>query len=333
MIKNCCFMFLITIALSTICLFSIFAAVLFTELSPATACQQSVQSFPRPGIHARVMDSSGFKRCYLLYLPKDYDPSKPVPVVISFHGFASTPAGHAAVTRWNTIADSENFIVVYPQGTGFPLRWNSFTSAGWSAVDDVAFTRDLIVNLETNFAVDKSRIYVTGFSNGGAMTYNLACELSDIIAAVGIISAPVVEPPSGCHPSRPVPIMAFHGTDDLIVNYNGAKFDLPFWYTQNRTQRNSFSYLPTREWIERWSQRNLCDPVPENLPLNGNVNGIRFTDCANQAEVIFYSIESGGHTWPGGKPLVGLLVGETSTNIDASAEIWSFFQQHPLSNN
>ena len=332
MIKKCYFVFLIPIMLFISCLLTVLVALALRGLSPAPACQQSVENFPKPGIHARVMNSTGFKRCYLLYLPKEYNSSKPIPVVISFHGFASTPGGHAAVTRWNELADSENFVVVYPQGTGFPLRWNSFTSTSWSAVDDVAFTRELIKDLEATLAVDKSRIYITGFSNGGAMTHNLACELSDVISAVGIISAPVSESPSGCHPSRPVPVIAFHGTDDLIVNYNGAKLDLPFRNTQNRRQTNSFSYLPTREWIERWSQRNQCDTIPENLPPRGDVIGIRFTNCANQAEVIFYTINGGGHTWPGGEPLAGWLVGETNADIDASVEFWSFFQQHPLSN-
>jgi polyhydroxybutyrate depolymerase len=252
--------------------------------------------------------------------------------VISFHGFASIPSGHAAITRWNAVADSENFVVVYPQGTGFPLRWNSFPSASWSSVDDIAFTRDLIIELEDSLTVDKSRIYISGFSNGGAMAHNLACELSNSIAAVGIIAAPVTEPSGGCHPSRPVPVIAFHGTDDLIVNYNGANLNYSLGNARKNSLSNSFLYLPASKWIERWSQRNRCDPVPEHLPPLGHVIGIRYKDCADSAEVIFYTILGAGHTWPGGRTLPGWLVGETSAEIDASAEMWAFFNNHPLNN-
>jgi polyhydroxybutyrate depolymerase len=330
MIKKCCLVILIPMALFIFCLLLVLITSSYRALSPAPACQQSVENYLQPGISSQVITSDGIKRCYLLYLPVDYDPTQPVPVVISFHGFASTPGGHSATTRWNAIADYHNFIVVYPQGTGFPLRWNSFPSVRWSPADDIAFTRDLIIDLEATLAVDKSRIYITGFSNGGAMTHNIACELSDIIAAVGIISAPVTEPSGGCHPSRPVPVMAFHGTDDLIVNHAGTNLDLAILNPQKSRQINSFSYLPASEWIKRWSQRNQCNPIPEDFPIRGKVNSIRYTGCADQADVIFYTIEGGGHTWPGGGPLSGLLVGKASADINASAELWSFFQQHPL---
>jgi len=253
-------------------------------------------------------------------------------VVISFHGFASSPGGHSAITGWNQIADTEHFLVVYPQGTGFPLRWNSFPSAWWSSIDDVAFTRNLITDLKDILTVDQSRIYLSGFSNGGALTHNLACELSDIVAAVGIVSAPVTEPPGGCHPSRPVPVMAFHGTDDLIVNYNGANLQNTFLNPGRSREIDTFSYLPAKVWIERWAQYNRCNPVAESLPPQGDASGIRFTDCTNDAEVIFYTLNGGGHTWPGGGLLPGWLVGEISTDINASPELWSFFSNHPLPN-
>jgi len=332
MIKKCCLVILIPITVFFFCLVCVFTSLIFRALSPASACQQPDEGSPQPGISARVITSGGLERCYLIYLPPDHDPSQSIPVVISFHGFASTPDGHAATTRWNEIADSENFLVVYPQGTGFPLRWNSFPSARWSSVDDAAFTRDLITDLKEILTVDQSRIYISGFSNGGAMTYNLACELSDMVAAVGIISAPVTEPLGGCHPSRPVPVMAFHGTDDLIVNYNAANLQNTFLNPGRSREIDTFSYLPAQVWTELWAQRNRCGPVAEKLPPQGNARGIRFTDCTNDADVIFYTLNGGGHTWPGGGPLPGWLVGEINTDINASAELWSFFNNHPLPN-
>ena len=332
MIKRCCLVILIPTTVFIFCLACVFTALIFRGLSPPSACQQPDRSSPRPGTSAHTITSGGLERCYLLYLPPDFDPSQPIPVVISFHGFASSPGGHAVITGWNQIADSEHFLVVYPQGTGFPLRWNSFPSAWWSSIDDVAFTRNLINDLKDILTIDQSRIYLSGFSNGGAMTHNLACELSDIVAAVGIVSAPVNEPPGGCHPSRPVPIMAFHGTDDLIVNYNGANVENSLLNPQSSLEIDTFSYLPAKVWIERWAQHNRCNPVAESLPPQGDASGIRFTECTNDAEVIFYTLNGGGHTWPGGGPLPGWLVGEISTDINASADLWSFFSNHPLSN-
>lgn len=330
MIKKCCLGFLIPSTVFIFCLVCVFTALIFRALSPASACQQSDESSPQPGTLARMIPSGGLERCYLLYIPPDYDSSQPIPIVISFHGFASSPGGHADITRWNEIADTQNFVVVYPQGTGFPLRWDSFQSAWWSSVDDIAFTRDLITDLKDILPVDQSRIYISGFSNGGAMTHNLACELSDTVAAVGIISAPVTDPLGGCHPSRPVPVMAFHGTDDLIVNYDGTNLENTFLNPLSSREIDTFSYLPVNVWTERWAQRNQCDPVAESLSLQGNANGIRFTDCTNNADVIFYTLIGSGHTWPGGGPLPGWLVGEISTDINASAELWSFFSNHPL---
>ena len=330
MSKKCCLGFLIPSIVFIFCLICFFTALILRALSSASACQQPDESSPQPGTSARVILSGGLERCYHLHLPPDYDPSQPIPIVISFHGFASSPGGHADITRWNEIADTQNFVVVYPQGTGFPLRWNSFPSAWWSSVDDIIFTRDLITDLKDILPVDQSRIYISGFSNGGAMANNLACELSDIVAAVGIISAPVTDPLGGCHPSHPVPIMAFHGTNDLIVNYNGANLENTFLNQLDNREIDKFSYLPVKVWTERWAQRNLCDPVAESLPLQGNASGIRFTECTNDADVIFYTLIGSGHTWPGGGPLPGWLVGEISKDINASAELWSFFSNPPL---
>ena len=331
MSKKNCLGLLIPTTVIIICLICVFTALIFKVLSPASACQQPGKNSSQPGTSARVITSGGEERCYLLYIPPNYDPSNPIPIVISFHGVASSPELHAGITRWNEIADSENFIVAYPRGTGFPLRWNSFPSAWWSSVDDVNFTRNLIADLKETLAVDQSRIYISGFSNGGAMAHNLACELSDIVAAIGIVSAPVTEPIGGCQPSRAVPVMAFHGTDDLIVNYNGASLENSILGSQSRFEIDTFSYLPANVWTKRWAQRNLCDPFAERLPLRGNASGIRYKDCKNNADVIFYTLIGSGHTWPGGGPLSGRLVGEISTDINASAEMWSFFSDYPLS--
>ena len=240
-------------------------------------------------------------------------------------------------SQWNELAEAEDLIVVYPQGTGSPARWNAGQTEipglprpraqgaltevlshffETVQVDDVAFIRDLIAHLSDQLCVDAARIYANGLSNGGGMTNRLACELADEIAAVGTVAGAYTEFPGGCNPSRPMPVIAFHGVVDPIVPYEGnAQIHFPAIAT----------------WAADWAARDLCDPTPETIDGTvGAVTGIRYIDCADNAEVDFYTIADGGHTWPGGFPIPAFLVGKTSQDIDASATMWTFFQAHPL---
>ena len=114
------------------------------------------------------MHSGGCDRCYYLFVPSEYDPDAPVPLVLGFHGFLSNPESHALITGWHELAEQEVFLVAYPQGTQFPHRWNAGADWGDQGIDDIQFTLDLIADLSSSAALDHSRIYVNGFSNGGA---------------------------------------------------------------------------------------------------------------------------------------------------------------------
>ena len=164
--------------------------------------------------------SAGEERRYLLYVPDSYDPSVPTPLVITLHGFVQWPANQAAVSRWNKLADEYGFIVVYPAGTGFPMRWRT-----WGAADptqDITFISDLIDKLSAEYNIDPARVYANGLSNGGGMTFVLSCKLSERIAAIGTVAGAYSLPWDECNPSRPVPAIIFHGTADPIVPYQGG---------------------------------------------------------------------------------------------------------------
>jgi polyhydroxybutyrate depolymerase len=262
--------------------------------------------------------SAGENRTYLLYVPKSYDPSRPAPLVITIHGFAQWPAHQMNISRWNELAEEYGFIVVYPGGTRFPKRWRIGALPG-SRNDpsaDIQFLSDLIDRLESDFNIDPSRIYANGLSNGGGMSFVLACALSDRIAAVGIVAGALPVSWENCQPARPVPVMMLHGTDDPIVPYYGGTF----------RREGSFPAIPER--TAALAQRNSCQETPQTLPSKGAVSGIEYTGCA--ADVIFYTIQGGGHTWPGGKPLPVWLTGQTSMDIDATRTLWEFFTMHPL---
>lgn len=263
--------------------------------------------------------SAGEERSYLLYVPESYDPSTPAPLVITIHGFAQWPAHQMRITHWNDLADEYGFIAVYPAGTGFPMRWRIVGEAGKAddPQQDVTFISDLIARLETEYNIDPTRIYANGLSNGGGMSFLLSCKMSDRIAAIGTVAGAFALPWDDCQPSRPVPAMVFHGTADPIVPYGGGLYD-------DRGIR--FPSIP--DWVATLAGRNSCDPEPVEVPVNGQVGGVRYAGC--DADVVFYTVTGGGHTWPGGEPIPEWIAGPTTQDIDATRTLWEFFLDHPM---
>jgi polyhydroxybutyrate depolymerase len=264
--------------------------------------------------------SSGEKRQYLLHVPDSYDSTVPTPLIISIHGFAEWPAHQAQISRWNDLADEKGLIVVYPSGTKFPKRWRTtgLTNSPGDPEIDVRFISDLIDRLETEYNIDPNRIYANGLSNGGGMSYLLACKMADRIAAIGSVAGAYTYAPELCNPSRPVPLIAFHGDADPVVPYQGGpsrSFEIPFPYIPN--------------WMHAWADRNHCQTAA-SIPQDGEISGTTWTECSQNADVTFYSIAGGGHSWPGGEPIPAWIVGKTSQAVDATREMWQFFEQHPL---
>ncbi len=296
-------------------------------IGPAVRCELPEQATAEAGWTARTIISAGLERCYSLYAPPTYDSSQPLPVVFSFHGFLSNPESQALISGWHKLADQEGFLVVYPQGQKFPQRWDSGATWGDSNVDDVQFFRDILDDLSLVAAVDRSRVYVNGFSNGGGMTVRIGCEASDLMAAIGTVAAAVVSM-EDCSPSRSVPVMAFHGTADPIVNYEGG--DMRGWLLRWGAGVSDAPtyFVAAQDWVATWAESNGCDAVPEDIPAQGDASGVRFIGCDEDAEVVFYTIDGGGHAWPGGWPIPG--VGKTSQDIDATEELWRFFQSYRL---
>ncbi|MDQ6690513.1 MAG: hypothetical protein M3Z18_08390 [Gemmatimonadota bacterium] len=273
--------------------------------------------------------SSGQEREYLLYVPRSYDRAKPTALVISMHAAALWPATQREASHWNEVADENGFIVVYPSGTTLsgsgtgvlPFRiWLLRPEVDASA--NVRFISELIDRLEAAYNIDPRRIYANGFSNGGAMAFALSCRLSHRIAAVGTVSAAQDQRPwSWCADSRAMPLINFHGTADLVP-YNGGKV----WASPR-----PFPSVPT--WTANWAQRNRCAPNPVASVVAADVTRLEYTNCADDAAVVLYTIQKGGHSWPGGKPMPEWIVGPTSRSIDATRQMWAFFREHPLRRN
>jgi polyhydroxybutyrate depolymerase len=305
------------------------AFVISRAFGPTPACRNPATGPAQPGTSARTLVSGGQERCYLLYVPSNYDPARPLPLVVSFHGFASSARGQQSVAQWSRLADREGFLVTYPEGTSFPLRWNASPEFLAGGVDDVQFFRDLLADVAANVAVDPSRIYVSGMSNGGAMTNRIACEAADRVAAAGTVAAVPFENPDGCTPARSMPFVAFHGTADPLVPYEGGSYQLHGLRRLLKVSTDTVRSPSIESWIAGWAERNGCATPPQALPASGDASGIRYTGCRDGAEVILYTIEDGGHTWPGSGPIP--FMGKTSQDIDASETMWQFFKAFPLS--
>ena len=267
--------------------------------------------------------TSGEQRKYLLYVPDSYNADSPTPLVITLHGFAQWPANQMQVSHWNDLADEFGFIVVYPSGTNFPLRWrvNPDSSNPDGPEKEVAFITDLIDKLENQYNIDSNRIYANGLSNGGGMSVLLACRLSDHIAAIGGVAGAYVTPWDECNPERPVPMIVFHGLEDQIVPYQGASAE---------TSRISLPDVPT--WVREYAQSNGCTLSAQELSTTSTITPIQYTQCAQDANVVFYTIADGGHSWPGGGKLPEWIVGKTSMDIDATRLIWEYFEEYSLNN-
>lgn len=266
----------------------------------------------------------GVDRNYLVHVPPGLDPNHAPAIVLSFHGGGGRPIGEAYITKMNPVADRHGFIVVYPEGT--QRHWNDGWREGYP-VDDVAFISALIDELKKTYHADPKRIYATGISNGAMFSQRLACQLSDKIASIapvaGAMRTPIV---AKCSPARPVSVLMINGKSDPLVPYDGgqvvgmrgpvlsAAAGVAFWVQHDGCRTNSSVSLPIVD---------KTDATRVHLELHRG--------CSGGNEVALYSIDNGGHTWPGGvQYLPASIVGLTSRQINADEVIWSFFARHPM---
>lgn len=250
-----------------------------------------------------TLTHDGISRSYRLHLPPGYSPDSLYPLVINMHGLGSNAVEQEFYSEFNPVGDSNGIIVAYPNGLN--ETWNVSSPSG---TDDVGFISALIDTVNLTYNIDLERVYACGMSMGGFMSYRLACELSDRIAAIASVTG--LQAFNPCTPSRPVPVAQFHGTADPIVPYAG---------------------VPTT--IANWVGYNGCpmEPVVTDLPDidtndNSTVTLSYYGLCNNLSEVLLYTINNGEHTWPG----ASFIIGVTNQDIHASVEIWNFFKKYTL---
>lgn len=276
---------------------------------------------------------NGFLRSYLVHVPGGYKPGKALPLVVVIHGAFDTAKGMERISGFSSLADRENFVVLYPNGMGilgFLQHWNAGHCCGKAAadnLDDVGFVTAAIKDVCSRLEIDKDRIYVTGFSNGGMLAYRLASEKGDLLAAAAPLAASIGGRASEdesewliTEPARPLPMIIIHGGSDDDIHYEGGV---------SLHRGGTRSYVPVEESVGFWVRSNGCNPKPIHRHLYGGRVLLKiWSDCRDEAEVFLYRIDGWGHVWPGGSFTDDLPQGDPLREFDAAQIIWDFFKSH-----
>ncbi|HZP57894.1 MAG TPA: PHB depolymerase family esterase [Dehalococcoidia bacterium] len=257
--------------------------------------------------------SGGRSRTYILHVPPSYDGARRLPLVVDLHGAGSNAREQVFYSQFNRKADDEGFITVTPDALGDPQAWNFIPTA--SGADDVGFVRDVLDRVESQLCIDETRVYATGISSGGAMSVRLACSLQDRIAAIGPVAA--IWYPPGCPTARAMPVIEFHGTQDPLVPYGGGP------------GVSGLNVPKVEDAIASWAKADGCAEPPARQDFSAHVRTTAYSECRDAAAVELWTVDGGGHTWPGA-PIDVTRFGATTHEVSATDEIWSFFAAHTL---
>ena len=291
----------------------------------------------------------GVERTYVIHLPKGYDEKRHYPLVMLLHAANQDADDMARLTRFNQLADKDSVIAVYPNA--LHGRWNFGVHAvarptmrrgpygrrgpgryppgggrgprerenRTSPADDIEFFNQLLDKIAIRDAVDKSRIYATGLSDGGFMTIKVGCSLADRIAAIAPVGAAMPKT-LVCVPARPIPVLMINGTSDPVVSYGG-----------NSGRNGRTPTISAEDTAKAWAKLNRCGEKPGHSKLERRKGGMEthidtYEGCQQGAQVVLYSVKGAGNTWPGGEQyMVEKEIGKTSMDFDANEVIWSFF--------
>ena len=294
-------------------LFLIFVSVIITG-----GCKKVDNKLINDG--AKTINVNGVNREFILYIPSTYNSTDTVPIMLNFHGWTMSASDQMDMSDMRALAEYEKFILVYPQGTKFKNRsygsthWNVGSWTKGSTSDDIGFVDELIDYMSDNYNIDLERIYACGYSNGGFFSHELACNLSNKIAAIGAVSANMsTRTKDNCNPSHPTPVITVSGTNDHEVSYDGTNFEgqishnevLNYWINYNQTDASS-----------------IISDLPNINTTDGSmVKLYQYKNGNNNVEIEHYKVINGGHDWPGSYG---------NMDIDANSIIWRFVSQFDI---
>ncbi len=307
------------------------------EVQTAASAGCDTETPAAPGTYPATLTAAGLDGTYTSYLPPAYDGATPLPLVLGLHGWTQPAALLATESDLPARSARYRFVGVTPDITRDVAHWETAIDSA-----DVEWVAALLDQVETTTCIDTNRVYVMGMSNGAMMSSTLSCALADRIAAAAPVAG--MTDPAGCAPTRAVPVVAFHGTDDPFLAYDGGvgpkALELPAADgsgTIGEQTGTGAASLPSEmtgsvpERAASWAGRNGCDGEPSDSAIADDVILTQWDGCEAGAAQL-YTVDGGGHTWPGSAfdQTIASLVGPTTTSIDATSLIWQFFRAHPL---
>jgi polyhydroxybutyrate depolymerase len=278
-----------------------------------------------PGTYDFTLEHDGMTRMYRVHVPKSYNAARPTPVVFSFHGGGGSAEIMSQDKFYGLTAKSEQagYIAVFPNGysrfrDGKLATFNAGSCCGPARdkkIDDVGFVRKIVARLKEQLNVDPERISSNGMSNGGMMSYRLACEASDIFRSIAAVAG--TDGMDSCNPARPVSVLHIHAKNDDTVLFNGGA---------GKDSKTLADFRSVNDTVARWVKLNACNPAPKKvLDLPGKASCEAYSGCKGGVEVKLCVTETGGHSWPGG---VKVRTGERgSTALNANDMIWEFYNR------
>jgi polyhydroxybutyrate depolymerase len=271
-----------------------------------------------PGTSTITLPFAGQDRQWILHVPPSYDGTTPMPLVLNFHGHGSNMAQQELFSLMDPKADAAGFIVAYPNGLPNPSTglqsWNAgdCCAFGDTGRDDLGFVNAMLDEIEKTGCIDAKRVYSTGMSNGGYMSHFLGCKLADRIAAIAPVAGVLGIPVDQCQPSRPMPMIEFHGTGDSVVPYDGLA-------------GTGYGAVPAA--FAAWAKIDGCTGSPVQSFSNGAAHCDRYDNCQGGVTITLCTIDNEDHCWPG---QAFCPFGQSSTDIIADDAMWELFQKFSL---
>jgi len=291
-----------------------------------------IPSPPTAGRFELSTESEGYTRTAIVHIPKNYNAQTPPPLVIALHGAGGGAESILEHDNWAKLADEKGFVVVAPNGLparprlpgnflANPQLWNSGQlreGSPRSKIDDVAYIRLLLDDLVKKVPYDKDRVFATGHSNGGGMTFRLGAEMADRLAAIGTVAGMVaVDNPQ---PAKPLPTLFIFGTADPLLPIEGGESTLP-WGTRTTP--------PVADLMKKWADAIDCETDPTTISDDDAIKKVRYRSKENGPELTILYLHGHGHQWPGAsRNLPARLIGPITSKLDATAELWKFFENN-----
>lgn len=278
-----------------------------------------------PGDYAFTIQHEGVTRLYRVHVPARYDATTPAPLLFALHGGGGNMDFQADDARYGQIAASERegFVAVFPNGfskrkNGKLATWNAGNCCGDARdknIDDVGFIRQIVTHITRQMNIDRQRIYATGMSNGGMMAYRLACEMSDVFAAIAPVAG--TDNTRNCAPKKPVSVLHFHAKNDTHVLFDGGAGP----GARDKSKVTEFTSVAAT--LSKWTALNGC-ATPRRVIARAGVYCDLYSPCRDGAKVQLCATETGGHSWPGADKTRGA---PASAAISANEAMWEFFKQ------